>query len=216
VVQYFVATQKIELVGGEDWLTRSSGSLLLAVAAFFAAGLAAYVAIRNQREQLAHDRYLRNQDHVRDTIDAAVAMTNETVTAASLFNSKISAVEKQRESLASVVADDEATPDLEDEERMELGDLEKELSDRENTLYAAIVAMHPASVHLGMRLDVSHPIITAYDATRGAAERLYIHMIPGATENRDAAERGTDEEKAAAVRDAFGAFRLACYQWFNQ
>ena len=57
---FIAAVQQVELVSGESWWHQNSGSLVLAVAAVTAAVVAAYVAIHNQRQQLAHDRFLRN------------------------------------------------------------------------------------------------------------------------------------------------------------
>ena len=69
--------REVELVSDESWWSENAGSILLAVAAASAACLAAYVANRNHKRQLAHDRDIQNQDHIREVIDAAdVSLTD--------------------------------------------------------------------------------------------------------------------------------------------
>lgn len=63
--------QEVELVSDQSWWSENASSVLLAVAAIGAAFLAAWVANRNHKRQLAHDRDLQNQDHIREVIDAA-------------------------------------------------------------------------------------------------------------------------------------------------
>jgi hypothetical protein len=57
---------------GTSFLEGLAGPALIAVAAIIAAFLAAWVARRNHAEQLANDRALRDLDHARQSIGAAV------------------------------------------------------------------------------------------------------------------------------------------------
>lgn len=71
MVTLLAAIQEVELVSDESWLRENLGPLLLAVAAVFAAALAAWVASRNHKRQLMNDRILQRQDHIREVVDAA-------------------------------------------------------------------------------------------------------------------------------------------------
>lgn len=64
--------QEVELVSDQSWLSENLGSVVVAVAAITAAFLAAWVANRNHKGQLAHDRFLQNQEDTRAVMDAAV------------------------------------------------------------------------------------------------------------------------------------------------
>lgn len=64
--------QRVELVSNGSWLSENIGSIVIAVAAITAAFLAAFVADRNHKRQLAHDRFLHNRDDTRAVMDAAV------------------------------------------------------------------------------------------------------------------------------------------------
>lgn len=57
----------------------SSGSILVALAAVFAAGLAAWIARKNHAEQLAHDRAIRDLGHARQSLSAAVETVADAV-----------------------------------------------------------------------------------------------------------------------------------------
>ena len=63
--------QEVELVSNESWWSENIGPLVVAGAAVFAASLAAWIADRNHKRQLVHDRDLQNQDHIREVLDAA-------------------------------------------------------------------------------------------------------------------------------------------------
>lgn len=73
------AALDIHLGPNESWLSHNTGSVLVAAAAFFAAALAAYVATRNHRQQLEHDRFLQNKEQTRESMEKAVAAANDAI-----------------------------------------------------------------------------------------------------------------------------------------
>jgi hypothetical protein len=68
---------EVHQVGGASFLESLIGPLLIAAAAVLAASLAAWVARKNHSEQLANDRAMRNLDHARRSIGAAVETIQE-------------------------------------------------------------------------------------------------------------------------------------------
>jgi hypothetical protein len=72
---------EVQEIGGDSLLESLTGPALIAIAAIVAAFVAAYVARRNHAHQLDHDRSLRDLDHARQSIGAAVETITETITA---------------------------------------------------------------------------------------------------------------------------------------
>jgi hypothetical protein len=187
--------QKVELIGGESWLEHHS----VAVAAITAAVLAALVSVLNQRAQLRHDRYLRNRDHIRDTLDAAIAIANEMNVDAENFLIAVTTLEEHR-------AD------------MDPGALEKNKSSREEERWKVVSrlqAMKAAQSRLEIRLEEEDPILEAYDATRRAFASLLQHVHRGIRENRPEAECEGDDGRVAELELHFASLRKACRDWLT-
>jgi hypothetical protein len=68
-------------VNHESWWSHNSGSIAVAIAAIVAASLAAYVSIRNRREELTQSRDLNERGHIRDTLDSALEQIDQTIAA---------------------------------------------------------------------------------------------------------------------------------------
>lgn len=66
---------------GESFLSSLAGPFLIAVAAIVAALVAAWVAWRNHEKQLDHDRELRDIEHARQSVNAAVETIAEVISA---------------------------------------------------------------------------------------------------------------------------------------
>jgi hypothetical protein len=211
-----VVVQKFEQVGGEGWLSSHIGSILVAIAAISAAGLAAHVAIRNQRQQLAHDRHLRNQDHLRDTIDAAVASASDAVLALSMFLSNIQAVEIWRETSDEALGDAGALQ----EDRVAARKAEEkwlgELMAERDTCYPKLNVMRATNVRLELRLGGRHPIVSSHERTREALFTLMSEAIGGILAIRPKSVSDGDDDRLDAAGDAFSDFRSACSRWFSE
>jgi hypothetical protein len=193
-----LGVQKVELVGSEDWWTHNSSAVILAVAAIVAAAIAAFFAIRNQREQLAHDRYLRNQDHIRDTIDAALVSANEV-----------------RNTVERVVASIEVIEEIRDEGRETSPAItEKAGTFREETM-TKLQDMRAAQVRLETRLGEEHLIATSHWEALAAYNTLFQKAHGGIAGPRETSLREGDEEREDAARQAFEEFQGACHQWLS-
>lgn len=185
--------QKVELVGGESWLEHHS----VAVAAITAAGLAAMVAVLNQRAQLKHDRYLRNRDHIRDTLDAAIAVANEMHVDVETFLISVTTLEGHRDGMGAV----------------SLKDNEHSLEEKRWKVVSELQAMKAAQSRLEIRLEEEDPILEAYDATRRAFATLIQHSHVGVSENRPRDVREGDARRQGELESCFAALRKACRDW---
>lgn len=199
----------------ESWWAHNAGSVVLAVAAIFAASLAAYVASRNVRRQLANDRVLRTQDRREDTIDSAVASANEAVIGVNSFASDVMTTEVWRGTAEEVLADRSSSAD---DKAVAVSAGKKwrgELEAKRDECYPKLNAMRAANIRLELRLGDEHPIVTTHDATREALFALFAESAGGVAESRDQMTRDGDDARIDDVGNAFTAFRDACYAWLN-
>jgi hypothetical protein len=205
MLRAIAGVQKVEVVAGESWLSHDLGPILLALAAVSAAALAAYVSVHNQRQQLAHDRHLRNQDHIRDTIDAAVAVTNETQAAMTAFLGSVLALEFKRSdrALKAGVADPLQTLAGDHEEHPEVTSPDT-------------MSIAAATDRLAMRLGPNHPIVATHRAASDALVNVLFNAVGGLRTNRGGAKIQADGARMQSLENALGAFRSACHDWFNK
>lgn len=190
------AVQKVELVGGESWLSQNLGSFVLAVAAF----LAAYVALRNHQQQLRHDRSLRNRDYVRETIDASAAAASEMRIAVDNFLAAVHTVESRRDQ----------NPPGSAEAVVRTGE------EMKTKIIEHMFTMREMKARLEIRLENTDPVVTAYGKLRTAINSLYSEAAPGLEENREQDLRDSDEDRTERTQRATGAFLAACREWFNE
>lgn len=189
------AVQKVELVGGESWFEHNS----VAIAAITAAVLAALVAIVNRRAQLTHDREMRNRDHIRDTIDSAIDVANQTRTVMNQFLSLLDTVEGRR-------VDPEA--DLAESLVKSL------LGLREKTI-ASIRLMASSHTRLAIRLEEDDPVTVSYKGVLSAFIAVFKHTHLGVTANRPSATCVGDSQRDEELALSFREFQNACRSWFN-
>jgi prophage maintenance system killer protein len=203
------AIQKVELMDHKSWIAENTGSLVIASAAVFAATLAALVSILTQRWQLAHDRHLRNQDHTREVVDAAVARVTDTHSEVSRFLGSVIAVEQVRE--------DVAEDDQEGEEALAAdSQLMKKLKREQDAAYPMVMDLFSLASRLEMRLGDKHPIVEAHRSASDALTDIFLEALPGTTENRDSSAAAEDEARMKTFREAFAELSKACHAWFNQ
>jgi hypothetical protein len=199
-----LGAQQIELVGGggDNWFSHNA----VAFAAITAAGLAAFVAVRNQRRQLAHDRLMRSRDYVRDAIDEAAKAAGEARIAVEEALEARQELEQQR---------DEA----EREEREHPGrfrisgtsDLAEAAKRKRRLAKDSLNRMREARSRLNMRLAEDDPVVVAYEELREALRAL----IPADGGNRAQDVRDADEARKEAVQDAHAQFRRAGVTWMH-
>jgi hypothetical protein len=201
----------MELVG-EDWLSQNLGSMLLAVAAIMAASLAAYVATRNHRQQLEHDRQVRRDEHIRDVVDAAITSVSKAVRAATLLSATMQALEIWRDSYGEPSATKPGSDEAADEEELKV-----KLEPARGDAYNSLVELLQMGARLEMRLGPSHPISTSHAAVLKAMEELHFGASPaGVMEaNREPDEVEAEKTRSAALTSAFAEFRRACHSWFT-
>jgi hypothetical protein len=80
---------EVEQVGG-TFLEGLAGPILIALAAVFAAGIAAWIARKNHSQQLRHDREMRDLSHARASLSSAVETVVEAVDSVSELTTAVS------------------------------------------------------------------------------------------------------------------------------
>jgi hypothetical protein len=206
--------QKVEPVADQSWEAAVLGPGLIALAAVFAAGLAAWVAVRNTRHQLEHDRRVRSRDHIRDAIDQAAAAFEATRTGSDKLLSCVRGLELLRKAQAAAPYSETGPlqPDQlrkPEEETLQQGRVAREEA------YAGLFRMEGSIARLELRLDRGDPIIGSYDHLREAILEMVQRLSPGLADNRIGSPVG-DQTRRDLVTRRFDAFRRACYEWFNQ
>jgi hypothetical protein len=212
VVGLLAQIQKVELVGGGDWLSQNLGSILLAIAAVSAAFLAAWVAKRNVEKELTNDRLLRNRDHIRDTIDGASSVAGDARIAVDDFLETAQALETARDKHA---AEEAGGPSIMRRGSFRVREHEETLDRQLAPTREHLARMREMGHRLELRLDEHHLIVTSYKALRAKLREEFGQAQPVQRTNREQAVRGSDQVRLDAVDSAFGAFRKACYAWFN-
>lgn len=198
MLQALATIQKVELVGAESWWSNNVGSLLIAVAAFFAAALAAYVAIRTHQGQLDHDRRERNRDHMREVLDAAAKVSGRTRQAVIRYQAAIGVVEQA----------------LQKEESVEQG--RSLCVEEQGRAISEVQAMHTELTRLEMRLGREHGISSAYrEALTALNEVMRKVHIPDSADDFEKREQETSR-RDEAVDKAFKKYLAASYAWFDE
>lgn len=160
MVELFAGALEVQLDDG-SWLSGNLGSILLALAAFGAAALAAYVSIHNQGKQLQHDRNLHKREQTRDSIDAAAGAVSDAVLAVHAYVASNARAPKP-------VSKSQNT----------------ELAAEKNRALSAMNAIRTTNVRLELRFGDEHQIVTTHEATRVALETMWKEPA-AATEDND-------------------------------
>jgi hypothetical protein len=144
----------------------------------------------NLEEELAQDRYLRDREHVRDTLDATVATMSTAQTAVGDFYAHVIHSETFRDEQRQI-AQRAVSP-----ETAELEALEKKLRDmleaQRDKARPQVQEPAVSQVRLGIRLPEGHPIAVTHAAAYNAASDLLKALLPGVEDNRPQAERDAD------------------------
>lgn len=204
--------QQVELVSNESWWSQNSGSIFIAIAAIVAAGLAAYVAIRNHHQQLDHDRNMRNREATRTIIDIAVEEIGEAILRTAKFRAQMSAAERAREQLADLSPDDEQKLEA---ARAEVQEAEKDLLGAVDPAFNAANAMDINTMRLAIRLGDDHPITSHHRQTRDALDKWHDAITRGLEENRNEAEIDQTQQRLTDFGRARTKFDAACRTWLN-
>lgn len=197
----------------ESWWDKNSGDLLLAAAAFLAAGLAAFVSIQNRKKELAQDRYLRDREHIRDTLDATVATMSAAQTAVGDFYAHVTHGEVFRDEQRQIA--EQATPPETAELEAREKELEELLGAERDKARPLLQELAVSQVRLGIRLPEDHPIVTKHAAAYDAADNLFLALLPGVDDNRPQEHREADVNRNKLRHALNGNFRNACRDWFT-
>lgn len=202
-------------LANESWLTQNGGSLLIAVAAICAALLAAYVSIRNHRQQLDHDREMRDRDNTREAVDSAAADLQACFDLLRSVAARCRLVESRRSEIAELAGNPQATND-------EKADAHRRYTLRADEAVEALErsvqtqnSVRTGNLRLSLRLGSDHSITTAHAAAEEALREWRVHLIPLLTTDRTEEERQAGKDLAAAASDAIEAFRDSCFAWYH-
>lgn len=209
----FAAIQKVELVGGESWWSHNSGSLLIGLAAIVAAGLAAYVAIRNHDQQLAHDREIRDRDATRQAIDDAVRGITDFVLQAVTLSGHVEALEKARSGLSGI---DLSDTDARARQKDQIDQATAAARDIVLPVSAATNAVHADTIHLSIRIGKTHPVTAAQIRFRDSLKKWVLIIDEGLARNRTAEELQAESQCQQEIGKARNEFEAACFAWLNE
>ena len=197
----------------EGWWAKNSGDFLLAGAAIFAAAVAAFVSIENRRKELAQDRYLRDREHIRDTLDATVTTMSGAQTAVGNFYAHVAPMEafrdEQRQRAQHAVPPQTAKLEAREKE------VQEKLGTERDKARPQVQELAFSQVRLGIRLPEGHPIAAKHAAAYDAANKLFVALLPGVDDNRSQAERTADGALNELRHELNRSFRDACREWFT-
>lgn len=199
--QLLLGVQRVEVVGGESWLAHNSGSLVLAVAAF----LAAYVALRNHRQQLDNDRLLREREHMQDAVDSALESINSVVDRLG----DLGACVGTRDNRKLEWAEDEGSSE-------NYLSWQQEASDALVRVAEGLTSMKLDRARLEIRFGFEHPILVSHRQVEAGLKRWKDSLTEGV-------EKGFDKTlddllvglKDTGSGEALIAFRSECRKWFE-
>jgi len=211
VLGLFAGVEKVELIGGEGWLEHNS----VAIAAIIAAVVAAGVAILNRRAQLRHDRAMRNREHIRDTIDEAVATVNDAAKTVATFQMKVQATDDHWGHFQRVEFEESVPLDARQRVQHELQNTRNELYSSSQEVDQILGQLISMKVRMVTRLGDAHPVVASYNDFEFSVQEIYssgagaIHML------RPQGMRDDDQLRLEDLGERFREFREACYGWFN-
>jgi hypothetical protein len=192
---------EVEVVGGGADLIDFLGPALIALAAVFAAWLAAHTANRRQQEQLNHDRSLRERELLRNTLDEVVESATRCIRELSEFSARGQVGDKQQ--------DEGSAED-------KLDALAVELMEAEDRTHALTLEMWSNTLRLHLRLPEKHPITISHEELVDACRAWYKTLAATGTKRRRTAEQVAAESDAKdAASAAFSVFMDASRDWFT-
>jgi len=190
----------------DGWWAHNAGSTFVGAAAVVAAALAAFVATRNHREQLKHDREMRDRAHIRDTLDAALQGLNKAIEASALAGASLTV----RESYFQAKWAEEEDPEQSKKRwrKTATTDMEK--------AFKTELTMRANQVRIEIRLGTDHPIAVRHSAVMeeliAINERVGKALVVPRLDDPEEAAKVTDHKEAGR---RFTALRRACLDWFG-
>lgn len=205
--------QQVELVDHQSWWSQNSGSVLLAIAAVLGAGLAAYVAMRNHKQQLKHDREMRNRDATRNTIDDAIEGIADAVIHTANLGARITSLETARARRQEVDSTGEGNLAA---AKAAFEKVDKKVAELIRPTYEAANVMAFQTARLEIRLGNGHPVARCHKGVREALDGWNDSLTDGIRRNRTNAELEGTEERIEDLSRARTDFDTACHGWMNE
>jgi hypothetical protein len=182
------------------------------VAAIIAAGLAAYVSIRNHKQQLAHDRDVRYRDATRESIDNAVRGMSDFILQGVTFSGYINALELARSALEEIDSSELAARA---EQQADVETNNAKIQEIVPLLSAATNTIHADTIHLAIRVGKKHSLTTTQERVREALKTWLLALDKGSDRNRTEKELVEANNRRTDFRNARAAFEAACFAWMR-
>jgi hypothetical protein len=183
-------------VDHESWWAHNSGSIAVAIAAVVAAGLAAYVSIKNRREELAQNRELNERDHIRNTLDSVLEQIDRIMAANTSVYSRLAA----RDAIES----EDARKEWDSEIREHLSVAQNEE-----------IAMRGRQVQLELRFGLDHPIASSHKELLDELSD-WLSWMGRSLRSADPIDTAVGVESMKSIGKTFRRFRTECRKWFSQ
>ena len=178
-----------------------------------AATLAAYTAKGNHREQLQHDRAMREDEHTRELLDTIVERAQELFWAVRRWDNELVEMEAKRVSLQARLASglsEEATNSL----QVERQDNEEAITQSVSNANQHAIEMNLDTIRLILRLGDDHAIVGAHEELKDAVEAAVDMREIAKTRNRTKEKLVAAEESSEDGKEKLGVFLAACRDWF--
>jgi hypothetical protein len=191
---------EFEVVGGGGDPLDLLGPALIAGTAVFAAWLAARTANNRQREQLDHDRDMRDREDIRDTLDGSSERAETCLRGLRGFSAAIQAARPK--------GSEEELDEADAEE------LRKEVLNAQGQAHGHLQEMIADLIRIGLRFPEEDPITECHMDLHDAYEEWYDAMAADwAGDSDDSKEDAVPQAEKAAAK-AFEQFMLNCRAWF--
>jgi hypothetical protein len=211
---------EVHLVGGGSDL---SGQLLIAALALFGVLLTIWTANKRHQAQLAHDRELRADDlahdrrmrdreHVRTTLDRTLDQLTDSIDALSRATTRALQTEKVREDEDGIEASGNAEQQLEAVKKTMKA--EADLGEALGTAHRATTAQMQATLRLRVWLGPNDPLTNAHADLADQLRAWYSTVGEALEGNRT--ERQLDHEELVRdeVPNRVSVFENACQDYF--
>jgi hypothetical protein len=188
------------------------GPVLIALAAVFAAVIAARTANRRQQKQLDHDFEVRRREYVRHVLDSTVEDAQEMLDSETGLEMAIANLERRRPELLLKIEEGDA----DEQAGAALHSLLVEAREAHAKARDDVLKMHGSGLRLNLALGIRHRISLAYLELRKLTSEALDLLSEGITENRTDEQIEASTSKEAAVGDAFAAFMTLSQNWLAE
>lgn len=207
----------VEVVGGDGTflhvLLALGGSAFVAIAAIFAAVVAARTANQRQRAQLDHDSEVRRREHIRDALDTAAERLYEAFEALTVYQLRIEEAEKARAALKKARDNETTSPDASDKAKTLVDHMHDEIKEARQQSTPQLLAVQASEFQLKLRIGNDHPIVKAYGSAKLGFAEIRKALDNGRVRDRTDDEKSTYEEVDKESATAYADFLDASEAW---